>query len=335
MKLASAWLPAIGMTLYACGSGSGGGGGGGSNGPDGGARADAPVTTADAAIAVDAPDESHYRTSLSSCWTDVTCQRALLVAHGGEWHLVDPAYGTTAAYDAAYADGTDAIKADVRFSKDGVPVVVHSSPFQAYEIDPLDFSCEGASVESMNASDIVACRWINGDHIQRLDQLLAWSSAKVVIMLTVKVPATTPQVIASVIALGATDRVYLEIPASTMETVVPTATGHDQVYYLAEAANQADVTALLALHDPRLFMIEDANSDNFGGMTAANVTQLIDTQLHPAHVKAFSSIASVSAAASDHQALWTLGFDVVMTNSYGAGHDARVAVNTARSITPP
>jgi len=318
-----------------CGSSGGGGGGGAAsadaaNAPDG-RSADAAHTTPPA----DAPDQSHYRTSLASCWTDVTCDRALVIAHGGEWVLVDPPYGTTAAYEDAYSDDTDSIKADVRFSKDGVAVVVHSSPFQAYEIDPLDFSCEGASVEDMTVSDIVACQWVNGDHIETLATLLAWAKGKMIVMLTVKVASTIPQTIAAVIAAGATDYAFLEISTNAMTTIVPAAANHDQVYYLVEAANQGDIGALLAQADPRAFMYEDANSDNFGGMTTAAVTQLIAGQLHPAHVRAFSSIASVSASASDHEALWTEGFDVVMTNSYSAGHHGRIAINTARGVSPP
>ncbi|HTR51552.1 MAG TPA: glycerophosphodiester phosphodiesterase family protein [Kofleriaceae bacterium] len=322
-----------------CGSSNGGGNASADAGGSPGVTPDASAgTSADAAPTpppVDAPDQSHYRTSLSSCWTDVTCNRALLIAHGGEWVLVDPPYGTTAAYEDAYADAADAIKADVRFSKDGVAVVVHSSPFQAYEIDPIDFSCEGASVEDMNVSDIVACQWINGEHVETLDTLLSWAKGKMIVMLTVKVDATIPQTIAVVIADGATDGAFLEISTNAMTTIVPTAANHDQVYYLVEAASQADVATLLAQADPRAFMYEDANSDNFGGMTASAVTQMIDGQLHPAHVRAFSSIASVTAAASDHEALWDEGFDVVMTNSYATGHQGRIAINTARGISPP
>jgi glycerophosphoryl diester phosphodiesterase len=249
--------------------------------------------------------------------------------------LVDPAYGTTAAFDAAYNDGSDAIKADVRFSKDGVAVVVHSSPFASYEIDPLDFSCIGARVEDMNVSDIVACKWINGDHVERLDTLLAWAQGKMIVMLTVKVDATIPQTIAAVIAAGATDYAFLEVSASAMTAIAATATGHDQVYFLVEAANQSDISALLARHDPRIFMIEDANSDNFGGMASSAVTAMISSQLHGAHVRAFTSIASVSASAGDHEALWNEGFDVVMTNSYSTGYQGRIAVNSARGVSPP
>src|ERR1700733_11260087 len=103
-----------------------------------------------------------------------------------------------------------------------------------------------------------------------------------------------------------------------MTTIVPSANGTDQVYYLVEAADQTDISTLLALANPRAFMYEDANSDNFGGMAATAVTTMIADQLHPAHVRAFSSIASVSATAADHEALWNQGFDVVMTNSYAA-----------------
>jgi glycerophosphoryl diester phosphodiesterase len=299
--------------------------------PVGGPDATPPGADAsgDAVFSTDAADWTHYRTSISSCWNDVACPRALVIAHGGDWSLADPAYGTTAAYDAAYANDADALKADVRFSKDGVAVVVHSSPFASYEIDPLDFSCLGATVENMNVSDIVQCKWINGDHVQRLDDLLTWSSGKLIVMLTVKVPATIPQTIAQVVASGATDRAFLEVSTSAMTTIVQT--NHDNVRFVVEAANATDIQSLITLGDPRAFLYEDANSDNFGGMTIATAIATI----HTAGFKAFTSISGVTGSASDHETLWNEGFDVVMTNSYSAGHTGRIAVNTARGVSPP
>jgi hypothetical protein len=276
-----------------------------------------------------------WRTTLDTCWKDTSCERALVIAHGGAWIAVDPAYGTTSAFDAAYSQDADAIKADLRYSKDNVPVVVHSSPFAAYEIDPLDIACVGASVEDMLVADIVSCKWINGDHVQRLDDLLSWADGKLVVMLTVKNLAQLPQAIETVISLAATARAFLEIDTPSMLNVVPTAPDSDQVYYLVEAASQADVTSLLAQHNARAFMYEDANADNFGGMAASAVTTMIQTQLHPAGVRAFTSVSGITASAQDHENLWNQGFDVVMTNSYAAGHTGRVAVNTARGISPP
>lgn len=290
---------------------------------------------ADAATADADVNPSGYRTSLGACWTDAACQRALVIAHGGAWVLVDPPYGTSTAYQDAYTQDADAIKADVRFSSDGVPVVVHSSPFAAYEIDPLDFSCLGATVENMTVAEIVECQWVNGDYIQRLDDLLAWAKGKMIVMLTVKVDATVPQSIAAVIANNATDYAFLELDLSAMTTIVPTATGKDQVYYLVEAASQSNISTLLALHNPRLFMIEDANSNNFGGLPNAQVASIVTTQLHPANVRSFTSVTGVTATAADHEALWNEGFDVVMTNSYASGYTGRVAINTARGISPP
>ncbi len=187
----------------------------------------------------------------------------------------------------------------------------------------------------MNVADIVQCQWINGDHIQRLDDLLQWAQGKMIVMLTVKVEATIPQTIEAVLASNAADYAFLEISTSAMTTIVPTAPDNAKVYYLVEAANQTDITTLLTLANPRAFMYEDANSDNFGGMAASAVTTMITSQLHPAGVRSFSSIASVDASAADHEALFEEGFDVVMTNSYPAGHTARIAINTARGISPP
>ena len=41
------------------------------------------------AAAAAAPAEP-WRSSLSVCWTDATCRRAMSVAHGGDWARVYP-----------------------------------------------------------------------------------------------------------------------------------------------------------------------------------------------------------------------------------------------------
>src|SRR4051812_28235278 len=100
------------------------------SGPGGPAPSEAPRAPDDAAAPdagadVEAGASSTYRNSLSVCWTDAKCQRRMIVAHGGDWSPTTVPYGSMGAVVAAYAHGVDAVKLDVRVTKDGVPVISH------------------------------------------------------------------------------------------------------------------------------------------------------------------------------------------------------------------
>jgi glycerophosphoryl diester phosphodiesterase len=79
------------------------------------------------------PDSGTYRNSLSVCWTDVTCPRAMLIGHDGAWSIGSIPYNSNAAISNAYAIGMEGVKIDVRVSGDDIPVVSHSSLIEIYE----------------------------------------------------------------------------------------------------------------------------------------------------------------------------------------------------------
>ena len=68
-------------------------------------------------------------------------------------------------------------------------------------------------------------------------------------------------------------------------------------------------------------------------MTTA-VASLVTTRLHPAGIRSFTYDKNASATPAI-KALFDAGFDVVSTNATGAAVQARVQVNTARSVSPP
>jgi hypothetical protein len=64
------------------------------------------------AQAMDAANDSAsgsatYRNSLSVCWTDAACPRALAISHGGDWTVSGNPYDSNAALEAAFANGAD------------------------------------------------------------------------------------------------------------------------------------------------------------------------------------------------------------------------------------
>jgi glycerophosphoryl diester phosphodiesterase len=268
-----------------------------------------------------------YRNSLSVCWTDATCDRAMVVAHGGDWSATGAPYGSMSAVAAAYANGADAVKIDVRVTKDDVPVVAHSSPFQIYE----SLDCYNKSIEDMTAAEVTACHFVPSttETFQRLDTMLNYARGKMVVQLTVKKSTDYARTIQEVLALGAQDFAFLEISTSDLQTLIPSITGSNQVYYLINVGtNLAEVDLLLGtIKSPRAFMVEMDASPAAGALTAS--------KLHPAGVRSFTYDSGGAASVAELKGLFDEGFDVVSSNVTANNLQARVAVNGARGVSPP
>jgi glycerophosphoryl diester phosphodiesterase len=287
-----------------------------------------PPAPGDAGPGDAAPDPTKtYRNSLSVCWTDATCNRAMIVAHGGDWSATGAPYGSMSAVAAAYANGADAVKIDVRVTKDDVPVVAHSSPFQIYE----SLDCYNKSIEDMTAAEVTACHFVPSttETFQRLDTMLNYARGKMVVQLTVKKSTDYARTIQEVLALGAQDFAFLEISTSDLQTLIPSITGSNQVYYLINVGtNLAEVDLLLGtIKSPRAFMVEMDASPTAGALTAS--------KLHPAGVRSFTYDSGGAASVAELKGLFDEGFDVVSSNVTANNLQARVAVNGARGVTPP
>jgi glycerophosphoryl diester phosphodiesterase len=324
------------LLLAACGSGSS------ASDPDAaGAAADAP-TAADAPAADDAapvtpdaapgapdagpaPDKT-YRNSLSICWTDATCPRVMVIGHGGLWDAFNAPYDSNAAIAAAYAGGMEGVKIDVRITMDGVPVISHSSPIEIYE----SLDCAGKKIEEMTAAEVTACHRLpsSTETFQRLDDVLDYLRGKMVVQLTVKLSSDYAGTIALVRAKNAEDFAFFEISTSELQNLVPTLPGGDQVYYLINVASSyAEVDTLVALANPRAFMVE-MDPD-------PSVPTIVSTKLHPHGMRSFTYDSSATAQVADLVAHYDQGFDVVSTQQGANGVTARMQANQARGVTPP
>ena len=98
-------------------------------------------------------DPLPWQTSLSTCWTNASCNRALLVGHGGDPNFVTLPYGSLPSFERAVAVGADAVKGDYRAAEDGLGVVVHSSPIEIYE----SLDCAFHKPEKMAAAKVADC----------------------------------------------------------------------------------------------------------------------------------------------------------------------------------
>lgn len=291
---------------------------------------DAQVVTQGSDASLDDPPPGDgggtYRTSLGVCWTDATCPRVLAVAHGGAWDAATIPYDSNAALAAAYADGDDGVKIDVRVTADNVPVIAHSSPIQIYE----SLDCANKKIEEMTAAQVTACHRFpsSTETFQRLDDVLAYIHGKMVVQLCVKLTSDFARTIALVHTLGAEDYAFIEINAGDFETLGATLPGGDTVWFLVNVASTlGEVDTLLALHNPRAFMYEIDPGVDIG--------TIVPDRLHPAGVRAFIYDSAAALSESQLEAHYHAGFDVVSSQSGTNGVQARVTVNSAHGITPP
>jgi glycerophosphoryl diester phosphodiesterase len=281
-----------------------------------------------------------WRTSLDGCWTNVSCRRALTVAHGGEWNLQDP-YDSLQAFENAFQDGSDAVKGDFRVTKDNVGVVCHSSPIEAYE-SPL---CVGRRIKNMTAAQVQRCPMAATNRtFITVPTLLDWARGKQIVMLCVKdtSAAGIARAISTLIEEKATRRAFLEIKINELIEHVSVAKppGWDQVYYLAECNSMDDLTRLLASPQAlldRIFTVEldgnDPTFPNWGG--SKNVTKIVTEQLHPRNMRSFAASKEELPSIVDHVQLWNEGIDVVMTYNLKNAVMARIEVDKQRGILPP
>lgn len=272
------------------------------------------------------PPGATYRNSLSVCWRDPNCVRAMAVGHGGDWSLTGNPYNSNAALSAAYAKGADGVKIDVRVTSDGVPVIAHSSPIELFE----SLDCYNVKIEASTAAKVTGCHRVpsSSETFQRLDDVLTMLRGKLTIELTVKRQVDYAAAIAAVLAAGAEDFAYLEVSTSDLQTLLPSIPGSDQVYYLVNIKELSEVDVLLdAVKNPRAFMLE-FDPD-------AAIGTILTTRLRPAGVRTFTYIKSSTVSVAELKSLYDKGFDVVSSNLVPQTVQARVQVNTARGISPP
>ena len=272
------------------------------------------------------PTGATYRDSLSVCWRDPTCVRTMAVGHGGDWSLSGNPYDSNAALAAAYAGGADGVKIDVRVTSDGVPVIAHSSPIEAFE----SLDCYNKKIEEMTAAAVTSCHRLPSktETFQRLDTVLAYLKGKLTVELTVKRQVDYAVAIAAVLAAGAESFAYFEVSTSDLQTLLPPISGADKVYYLMNIKALSEVDVLLdTIKNPRAFMYE------FDPDVA--LATVLTTRLRPAGIRTFTYIKSSTVSQAQLAALYDKGFDVVSSNLVPQTVQARIQVNTARGVSPP
>ena len=271
-----------------------------------------------------------WRDSLKVCWTDLSCKRALVISHGGDWSIDDFPYDSQGAFHRAADKGADGIKTDVHVTKDNVAVVTHSSPLLSYETT----DCAGLKIEEATADEVTKCHIFPSttETFQRLDTVLEWARGKVVIMLTVKESVDFPRAIQTVIEHNALDYVFLETGIGDLQTSVPKNPDWQKSWYNMQTDSEADVDTVIALNNPHLPFIEI--NVNYQEAQNAKTADLLKNKIHPAGKRGFVSTIHL-ASVEQHKSMWDEGFDILMTYNLDNAIQARTEVNTARGVSPP
>jgi len=271
-----------------------------------------------------------WRASLSNCWTNVTCNRALIVSHGGDWGVEYP-YDSLPAFNLAYTEGSDAVKGDFRVSSDNFGVVMHSSPIQWYESP----TCWGKRVENMTAAECTSCTMaLTSYTFISVPELLKWSHQKVIVMLCVKRSEDIARAISTLIENGATDRAFLEVRVRDLP-IVANVSGWDKVYYLAEGGSAADIDKILSKDYawllPRIFTFEyDPSYQSWGIDIGKSIVRL-----HGKGIRTFTATSQWWPSVASQEKLWDDGFDVVYTYGTQNGIIARTNIDKKRGVIPP
>jgi glycerophosphoryl diester phosphodiesterase len=301
---------------------------------DRGQTADARVIDAalDDTGASDAGPQAHRR-SLSVCWTDPTCHRALVVAHGGDWNLSDAPFDSREAFVRAYQLGADGIETDVRVSADGVPVLIHSSPIEYYE----SLACGGQRVEEMTADALTACALVPssaGQTIQRLDEALAWARGKIILELDVKEARDLARTIAVVVENAATDFAFVMVSSGELAQEVPASPGWEQLHYMLNLGSVSEIQAQAASATTRHVFLFEIERSYPGEADEAAVAALLHDVMIPAGVKGFTSSDKNLATVDNHLQVFAQGFDVVLSYNPSNGVAAAQQENQRRGYVP-
>ena len=255
----------------------------------------------------------------------------MTTSHGGDWNVKYP-YDSLGAFQNAYDNGADSVKGDFRVSKDNIGMVMHSSPIEVYE----SLNCWNKLVEEMTAEECGQCEMINKDYrFISVPDMLAWADGKVNVMYCVKDDKDIPRAISSLIEYNATHRAFLELHVGPyLTTVNANIPGWDEVYWVIEVSNTADIDTMLANSDAVLkpaFLFEFKDWEHW-----PNVQSDID-RVHARGIRtmAVSKDNPVTATVDNHVNLFHAGFEVAYTYNLGNAVQARVQVNSERGISPP
>jgi hypothetical protein len=273
----------------------------------------------------------NHKTSLAACWTEPTCHRALVMAHGGQWDTTSVPFLSRTAFEKAWQTGADGIEADIRVTADGVPMVAHSSPIEYYE----SIDCGGKKIEEMTADQVSKCHYAPSftETFQRMSDVLDWANGKLIMEWDVKLTTDLPATVQMILQKGAADRATILVGTGEIQSAIPAIAGWEGLHYIADIGATAELQptlGIVATHHIFLFEMDRSYVD----ATEAQVADLIKVPVNAAGMKAFGASEQYTATVQNHIDVYHQGFDVVLSYNVPNGVKAAQQVNVERGYSP-
>lgn len=292
---------------------------------------DLPVDDALPDVAEEEAPWEYVRGSLASCLLDPGCRRVGIESHMGAWTAAIPG-NSMAAYRRAWELGADAIEADIRVSRDGVPFMIHDDAITLYE----SILCAGKVISESDASEIDGCLLLPSltETIPSFDEFVTWARGRILIHLDVKETDDVQTMVEQIVAYGAEDFVFIAISQGEAAVLLPTIPDADRVYFVMRVGSVADVdAALTTLRSPNIFMFE---GDRTWDTPPVDETQMRVqvARVHDAALRIMASSDQYAATIDNHLQLFDMGFDYVLSYNTENGVEAARQVNIARGYPP-
>jgi glycerophosphoryl diester phosphodiesterase len=284
----------------------------------------------DAAEEEEAPWE-YVRGSLASCLLDPRCHRVGIESHMGAWTAAIPG-NSMAAYRRAWELGADAIEADIRVSRDGVPFMIHDDAITLYE----SILCAGKVVSESDASEIDGCLLLPSltETIPSFDEFVTWARGKILIHLDVKESDDVQTMVEQIVAYGAEDFVFIAISGGEAATLLPTIPDADRVYFVMRVGSVAEIdAALTTLRSPNIFMLEGDRTWDTPPVDEAQMRVQV-ARVQDAGLRIMASSDQYAASIDNHLQIFDMGFDYILSYNTENGIEAARQVNIARGYPP-
>lgn len=243
---------------------------------------------------------------LSACLLAPTCSDLLSVGHRGT--IEEAPENTMAAFRKAYELGADIVEADVKLSKDGIPVVIHDGTvdrtaeakgevksFTLAQLQQLKLKCpEGATCTGK-------------ERVPTLEELLRWAKGKIMIDLDMKTD-NIEVVVKLVRATGTEDVAFFYLNNSTkLNQFAKVGQG---LTMMPRARTEAEAEAMIQKWKPRI-LHTDPNSD----LLTPRIQQMLKTQKIRLFLNALGVSDSVAKTRPDgYEPLLEFGGNVIQTD---------------------
>ncbi|HVN32490.1 MAG TPA: glycerophosphodiester phosphodiesterase family protein [Thermoanaerobaculaceae bacterium] len=266
--------------------------------------------------------------TLSSWLAGPGTRRPLIVAHEGAPSLRIPS-NSLASFQRAAALGAEVMELDVRFSADGVPIVIHDEKIPFFQAP----GCAGTIVSRTAAADLTRCSLFPSlsQKILPLDELVRWARGRTILEIDLKELDAIGPLADRLHRLDALSFCYISLTAWHAAQHRAVLDRRPDLRLSLRLRTVRQLEAVVAGDRPaQVFMVEiDGSLDR--PVTPDELEGWI-ARIHSAGLKVMASGDKVLASTRSHLQLLSQGYDAVL--SYDVPNGVEAARRFREAPTP-